>query len=233
MPQFHLNLLRFAHWQRVASATRAIFKRLFDFIGLHLRKNDMKHRLLSIVLVTCCYLVCGGLVAAETVSGIPDHLTLPSDKRFDLDWRKEDANHYLKTRGDYNGDGKTDYAYILEHKRSEGLVVLVLLSSSSGGHRAYEVYDTGADQALVAAAKSDPDWLNIFFLYYGLQTVPPGKYLTACGKGYYDCGTEGAETPVIELTFEAIEFFHFEVGGSRYFYWDSAGEKFRYVWISD
>jgi len=66
----------------------------------------------------------------------------------------------------------------------------------------------------------------------GIDKVSPGRYETACGKGYGRPCCETNEAPEIHIDNEAINYFVYESANS-YFYWDVTTQAFKQVWISD
>jgi hypothetical protein len=63
----------------------------------------------------------------------------------------------------------------------------------------------------------------------GLKLAPPGKYVTACGKGY---GCTPGEKKAVTLSFDGILFFKKE-GPSRLIYFDPTRQAFTESWLSD
>jgi len=61
----------------------------------------------------------------------------------------------------------------------------------------------------------------------GIEKASPGKYGTACGKGYFEYTDE---PPEIALKYDAIDYFKYESANS-FFIWE--GNGFKRVWISD
>ena len=66
--------------------------------------------------------------------------------------------------------------------------------------------------------------------WYGIETVLPGQYKTACGKGYWAC--EPGEPAILTLTAPAILFQRFE-SSSSIFWWNAGSGRFTRTWISD
>jgi len=65
---------------------------------------------------------------------------------------------------------------------------------------------------------------------FGIASVKPGRYDTACKKGYWECKAD--EPEVLELKLPSLEFFVFE-SASSIFWWDGESGTFRRTWISD
>jgi len=165
----------------------------------------------------------------------PEGFKKPKNELFFEEWRAEDPNKYLKAEGDYNGDGKKDYAHVFEHSVGAGMAIFVYLSQiEKDTNLIIKIFDTKEDKAIIKATKKYPkiDFISKYLLYYGIRTIPPGKYTTACGKGYFKCGGEGAEEEEIDIKYDAIDFFHYDAGGNSYFYWDANTKSFKYSWMS-
>ena len=90
-----------------------------------------------------------------------------------------------------------------------------LIMKATAGHGVDVAFEVAGDQSAVDTA---------------VETVKPGSYTTACGKGYWGCKED--EPPVLEIIFDAINFIAFE-SASSYYYWDTDKRKFVGIWISD
>jgi hypothetical protein len=64
----------------------------------------------------------------------------------------------------------------------------------------------------------------------GIAKVSPGKYKTACGKGYWECKT--GELPEIAIRHDSINYFKTE-SASSYIYWSERTKTFKRAWITD
>jgi hypothetical protein len=105
----------------------------------------------------------------------------------------------LIATGDFNGDGVQDRALLLVNRGTSKLGLFVCLATANGcdWHRLEEM---------------DIAFLDVM----GIATVKSGKYETACGKGYWECGKDEPETLVTKR--DAIEFFKDESASSVYVY---------------
>lgn len=129
-------------------------------------------------------------------------------------WRTRDGSGRTKaemwTSGDFNGDGKEDYAFILV--------------ANADGSRALYAF-LSADEAYEAVRMTDG-----FGEHMGLATRGPGTYATAAARGL------GIESPDNALSFEAanhsVDFFQFE-GGASSFVWNDGTQSFDRYWTSD
>ena len=115
-------------------------------------------------------------------------------------------------KGDFDGDGKTDTAKLLAKSDGTGIGVWVWLSTQK--------------DAIFAGGSDQKDGHHSM----GIETVKPGTYDTACGKGHWPC--KGDEKPKIVLTDPAINFFTCE-SAARYLYWSPTDKKIKETWISD
>lgn len=61
-------------------------------------------------------------------------------------------------------------------------------------------------------------------LSMGIETVPPGKYESACGKGYWDCAS--GEPAVKEFETAGLRYFMFK-SASSIFHWDAKSGTFK------
>jgi len=66
-------------------------------------------------------------------------------------------------------------------------------------------------------------------LAMGVDVVKPGKYETACGKGYWEC--EKGEPKILELKRPAINYFKLASANS-FFFLDDKSNSFKRNWIS-
>lgn len=144
-------------------------------------------------------------------------------KEYRLPIKKDMRGYWLKCKlekkrpyyihGDFNGDSHEDYAFILIEKKGSGCGLFVLMSSK---HK----YSTH----VVFTSKDS--------LYYftGIDTVNPGTYATATGRGY---GSQiQGEPDSVKLNNKAIKWYQCE-GGSAYYCWNETKKQFIEVWISD
>jgi hypothetical protein len=136
------------------------------------------------------------------------------ETKYDLPIREEDPYRYLRVIADFDGDKITDEARILvnDSKNKMGIFVFLRRNNNYKTIRLVE-YD-------------NKTWAEVI----GISIVKPGKYKTACGKGYFDCH-EG-EPDVLVLKRPGINVFKFESANS-FFYWDDSSESFKSIDISD
>jgi len=72
----------------------------------------------------------------------------------------------------------------------------------------------------------DVIWLDVM----GIDLAKKGKYVTACGKGYFEC--EAADPRKIILKRPGIDYFK-EGSANSFIYWDDKKRAFKRIWISD
>ncbi|HEY7471595.1 MAG TPA: hypothetical protein VIE68_04530 [Gemmatimonadota bacterium] len=96
----------------------------------------------------------------------------------------------LVHRADFNGDGQTDVAAVLE---SEGKSALVIFNASRSGYRAYPLY---------ATLPAGP---------WRLDVVPPGRHRVLGAQGTIDL-----TSPAIELVFPGRSSAMYVWEGNRY-----------------
>lgn len=131
------------------------------------------------------------------------------------DWRNKDRRKYLEVKGDFNGDGVHDIAKIFLKNDGSELGLFVFIAQKDLTFKTY-----------LLTTMNDPAAIHVM----GIKKVSPGKYKTACGKGYWACGKD--EKPEIRIKNDSIDFFTSESANS-YFYWDKKTEAFKNIWISD
>jgi hypothetical protein len=157
------------------------------------------------------------LIAAPPAAGQRKH-RLPDGWRLagKDDYAAEDIRFFNGSmpnhaEADFDGDGKKDHALILFEPDASKCGLFVLL----GGGRSLKLEEmelSGRDDRIRA----------------GLSPVKPGKYLTACGRGYWKCAPD--ETEELNLNRMGIYFFLFE-GASSIFYWNDSTRMFDRAWM--
>lgn len=159
-------------------------------------------------VIAVLFLLLGSFCVAQD---LPRGWHSPSNKLTAQDFRRRDHNHFLTAIGDFNGDGVQDKALLLVNEKKFGLFVCLTTTQGCDWHRLEEV---------------DLGWLKAM----GIATVKPGRYKTACGKGYWAC--EKNEPALLVLKNDAIEFFKDESASSYYVY-NQKKKDFVPVAISD
>jgi hypothetical protein len=116
-------------------------------------------------------------------------------------------------RIDLNGDGIKDDVWILIPTTGQGQGLFVFLGQKSEKPRVVKL-----DQSEDAAQS----------MY--LSEIGPGRYKTACGKGYIDCAV--GEPAMLRLAHSGIVYAMYE-SASSVFYWNRRRKEFTRVWLSD
>jgi hypothetical protein len=129
-------------------------------------------------------------------------------------WRKKSQSRFFRVQGDFDGDGKTDTAELLISSTDKKFAVFVNLASTQKWQMLGEPVDLGS--------------LDRF----AIDFVKPGKYETACGKGYDDSFCAHGEPDYLILSHPAIDFIYTESADSI-FYWDERTNKFREIAMGD
>ena len=168
----------------------------------------MKAFLLSIALVA--------LLSAQTSVSAPNGYRFPREADYSGDWKefRATAPTPFVVRADFNGDAILDEAWLLPTTPGPGWGLFASLSSSNGSHHWVR---------LEQDRKTEVQG-------FGIALVEPGKYKTACGKGYWECKPN--EPDVLDLKSAAVEFFKYE-SATSIFWWDRRSGNFRRTWISD
>jgi hypothetical protein len=128
-------------------------------------------------------------------------------------WRTRDGSGQTKaefwTSGEFNGDGKLDYSYILAEEATNTHVLFAFVSTP-GGYEAQRL-DEGFEWGT---------WL---------RTLPRGRDQAAAQRESADSPPNETE---IDTRNQAIEFFQFE-GSSSSFVWNATTESFDRFRTSD
>ncbi len=159
----------------------------------------------------------GTAIHAEMKPPLPEGWRLPTkaETTQGQEWRDEDAGRYLSFSADFNGDGVMDQALLLIRDHPPGLGLFASVSQKGGQKKIY-LLDEINDSAYLAVM--------------GISIVEPGRYKTACGKGYFEC--QKGEPEEIQLRYPSINYFK-EGSANSFFYWEDDTNKFRRIWMSD
>lgn len=159
-------------------------------------------------LVTPVTLVLAGDMA------LPNGWRMPTKLELGDDWRQRDAEKFSVATGDFNGDGILDRALLLVSRSGKRAGLYVFLSERAG-FKVYALDVRNSTEILPAM---------------GIAKVIPGRYKTACGKGYWACKKNEPSEMLVQH--DALEYFKTE-SASSYFYWNGQVKSFERVWISD
>lgn len=129
-------------------------------------------------------------------------------------WRSKSPSRFFRVEGDFDGDGKSDIAELLINPKEKKFAIFVKLASAQEWRMLGEAGDLGA--------------LDRF----AIDIVKPGRYETACGKGYDDSFCAHGEPDYLVLSRPAIDFIYTE-SADQIFYWDSKTKAFREIAMSD
>ncbi len=137
-------------------------------------------------------------------------LTIPDN----CTWRNSDSGRYIVASADFDGDGILDKAYLAVTPDLKKSALIAAVSSEN--------------RRIILSEEGDISAVS----YMGVTVQAPGdvNILTACGKGYWECGKD--EPSQIKLKFSAIDYFMYGSSNS-YFIWNSERHGFERVWISD
>lgn len=119
----------------------------------------------------------------------------------------------MVVRGDFDGDGKQDVAELLVNPSIKQFGVFVKLAAAGQWHSLI-TFD------LEAIGR------------YAIDFVKPGKYKTACGKGYGDYACAHGEPDFLVLKHPAVDFIYTHSSDIIY-YWDQKSKTFLEVQMSD
>ncbi len=158
-----------------------------------------------------CLMALSGFAVAQE---LPPGWRVPTPAETVGDWRHKSPTGFVKVKGDFDGDGKPDAAQLLINPSSHQFALFVQLSSATSWR--------------LVGAPTDIRSLDRF----GIDLVKPGKYKTACGKGYGDYACAHGEPDTLKLSTSAIDFFYTESSDSI-FYWDVSRKEFLEVLMSD
>lgn len=154
--------------------------------------------------------------ACSKNKALPEGWRAPTKDELKAEWRSESKDRFTIVNGDFNADSIQDQARLLVREDEKGFGLLAFVSQPDGTTKALLLDETNEKSLL---------W------YIGIKKAGPGRYMTACGKGYGpNCKKD--EPGQIEIKTEAIDFFITE-SASAIIYWDSAKKEFRKVWVSD
>jgi hypothetical protein len=168
------------------------------------------YRVRSVIFLLALFL---SPVTAFAVS-VPAGWRLPNAGDRTGEW--EGASVPFHIRGDFNGDGIADEAWILFRKGSSAWAVFVFLGAVDGGPRSIKLVEE----------------LNAPAQRFVLETIRPSKIIfrTACGKGYFECAS--GEPLTIQFHLSSISFCLRESSCSV-FVWQPKAARFQQVRMSD
>jgi hypothetical protein len=145
----------------------------------------------------------------------PQGYRFPTEADFSDSWQefRSKIPTPFRVRADFNGDGRRDEAWIVLAEKGDGWALVAFLATAGSSPKTM-LLEKGSGPAQ----------------RYGMAPVPPGKYRTACGKGYWEC--RPGEPEVLNLRLPTIEFCVYESACSI-FWWDVNKGQFQRTQISD
>lgn len=173
------------------------------------------YMILAVALLITCGCESKNFSSTPNEIALPDGWTLPPKAFTSDDWRNKDSNRYLQFTGDFNGDGISDTAKLLARADGSGIALCVFLSAKGAPYK-----------FIMLNEKKDINKLKSL----GIERVPPGRYETACGKGFVACGKD--EPKELTLTHDAINYFKYD-SANMFYYWDQSTLMFKGIGIND
>jgi hypothetical protein len=164
----------------------------------------------AFVVVLLAVLLCSAALAQD----LPAEWRTANTVEKSPAWRKKSPTRFFLVEGDFDGDGKSDIAEILVNPTEKKFALFVRLASTPKWQMLGEAGGLGL--------------LDRF----GIDLVKPGKYQTACGKGYDDSFCAHGEPDYLTLSHPAIDFIYTESADSI-FYWERNTKLFRQIQMSD
>jgi hypothetical protein len=116
---------------------------------------------------------------------------------------------------DLNGDRVDDSAILVVEKRTKKVALFVLLSNASG-----------RSAGRLINVNDDPASIHML----GISAAPSGTYVTACGRGYWDCAADEPASVRLERT--GIRCFKRE-GPQSLVFWNQQTLDLQRVWLTD
>jgi hypothetical protein len=164
-------------------------------------------------LVVCLLALLIAPVQALAVP-VPAGWRLPNAADRTGEW--EGAGVPFHIRGDFNGDGIADEAWILFRTRGAGWAVFAFLAAADGASHPIML----AEQRHAPAQQ------------FVLETIRPSKivFRTACGKGYFECAT--GEPLTLQFHLPSISFCQRE-GSCSVYVWQPEGQRFLRIRMRD
>ena len=145
---------------------------------------------------------------------LPPGWRLPNAGDRTGEWEESGTPFHI--RGDFNGDGITDEAWILFRKGSATWAMFAFLREANGAARSIKLVEEPSAPAQ----------------RFVLETIRPSKtvFRTACGKGYFDCAK--GEPLTVQFHLPSISFCLRESSCSV-FVWQPKAARFQQVRMSD
>jgi hypothetical protein len=161
-----------------------------------------------------CFLALLLSPVPAVAASVPPGWRLPSAADRTREW--QDAGAPFHIRGDFNGDGIADEAWILFRKHSSAWAVFAFLGTAAGPPRSIKL----AEEHAAPAQR------------FVLETIRPSGmvFRTACGKGYVQCAS--GEPLTIQFPLPSISLCQRESSCSVYV-WQLKEARFQRIRMSD
>ncbi|MDR0477538.1 MAG: hypothetical protein LBH14_06335 [Desulfobulbaceae bacterium] len=166
-----------------------------------------------IVLLLLCFAITPAFAGNSSDYPGAHGWRLPAKPELDDSWRISDGERYAVVAGNFHDDGHIEKVGLLVSRDKKCLGLFLLGENKTQNSRPIFI-------------DCNPGAID----FMGIKKVSPGKYMTACGKGYWECDKN--ESPEIEIKHDAIEYFKTE-GASSYFVWNRKNESFDRIWMND
>ena len=177
--------------------------------------NGMEESASSSLWQLSVVLFIGALVSCSAFAqDLPTGWRRVSTTEKSSSWRKKSPTRFFRVKGDFDGDGRADIAELLINPAEKKFAVFVNRASTQEWQMLGELGDLAS--------------LDRF----AIDLVKPGRYETACGKGYDDSFCAHGEPDYLVLLHPAIDFIYTESADSI-FYWDEKTKGFREIAMSD
>jgi hypothetical protein len=173
------------------------------------KSRDLQFHLFLNYLILLCL-----LSAKSFTQELPKGWRRPSPAEASGKWRQKSPTRFLVVKGDFDGDGKPDVAEVFVNPSESRFSIFVRLHA--------------VDRWQKAGHETEIKWLEEM----GISLVKPGRYETACGKGYDDSFCAHGEPDYLRLSANGIDFFVQESADSI-IYWDKTNRTFQTIQMSD
>jgi hypothetical protein len=171
------------------------------------------------IKVALIFIILLPITVQAAMDALPNGWRLPTQAEIDaVPMRSWSETKFPRVDGDFNADGKRDFAQLVKNEKIDGEGFAVHISTPSG-------YEWQIVRHFEYKNPSSKPTLRM-----GISIAEPGDYKTACGKGYWEC--DEGEPTILNLINIGIAYFMFE-SASSIWYWDNVKGESTQVWISD